>query len=53
MADIIGAAPGVDGRDDLLGVDALKVDGCGAEVGVTELSLDDVERHPSRASSTA
>jgi hypothetical protein len=33
VADIIGAAPGVHGRDDLFGVDALKVDRRCAEVG--------------------
>src|SRR5215213_8242098 len=38
-------APGVDGGDDLFGVDALQVDRGGAEVGVAELALDDVERH--------
>ena len=37
-------APGVDGGDDLLGVDALQIDRGRAEVGVAELSLDDVER---------
>src|SRR5215210_2314963 len=36
---------GVHGGDDLLGVDALQVDARGAEVGVPELALDDVERH--------
>jgi hypothetical protein len=36
----------VDRGDDLLGVDALQVDGRGAKVGVTELALDDVQRHP-------
>ena len=45
MADIIGAAPGVDGGDDLLGVDALQVDDGGAEVGVAELALDNVQRN--------
>jgi hypothetical protein len=35
----------VDGRDDLLGVDPLQVDRGGAEVGVAELALDDVQRH--------
>jgi hypothetical protein len=35
----------VDGGDDLFGVDALQVDAGGAEVGVAELALDDVERH--------
>jgi hypothetical protein len=36
---------GVDGGDDLFGVDALQVDrGC-AEVRVAELALDHVERH--------
>jgi hypothetical protein len=33
----------VDGGDDLLGIDALQVDGGGAEVGVAELALDDVQ----------
>jgi hypothetical protein len=32
----------VDGGDDFLGVDALQVDRGGAEVGVAELTLDDV-----------
>jgi hypothetical protein len=36
---------GVHGGDDLFGVDALQVDAGGAEVGVPELALDDVERH--------
>src|SRR3954451_9291616 len=36
--------PGVHGGDDLLGVDPLQVDAGGAEVGVPELALDDVER---------
>jgi len=35
----------VDGLDDLVGVDALEVDGGHAEVAVAELALDDVERH--------
>ena len=35
----------VDGGDDLLGIDALEVDRGRAEVGVTELALDDVQRH--------
>jgi hypothetical protein len=35
----------VDGHDDLLGGNALEVDGSRAEVGVTELPLDDVQRH--------
>ena len=39
------SAPGVNGGDDLLGVDALQVDRCGAEVGVPELALDEVERY--------
>ena len=34
--------PGVDGGDDLFGVDALQVDRGRAEVGVAELALDDV-----------
>jgi hypothetical protein len=38
-------APVVDGGDDFLRVYALQVDRGGAEVGVTELSLDDVQRH--------
>ena len=33
----------MDSGDDLLGVDALQVDRRGAEVGVSELSLDDVQ----------
>jgi hypothetical protein len=33
------------GRDDLLGVDPLQVDRRGAEIGVAELALDDVERN--------
>jgi magnesium-transporting ATPase (P-type) len=37
--------PGVDGGDDLFGVDALPVDRGRAELGVAELALDDVERH--------
>ena len=40
-----GGTPGVDGGDDFFGVDALEVDAGGAEVGVAELALDDVERH--------
>src|SRR5215210_4644429 len=44
---------GVDGGDDLFGVDALQVDRGGAEVGGAELALDDVERDASRARSTA
>src|SRR5215216_8134335 len=39
------AAAAVDGGDDLLSVDALQVDGGGAEVGVAELALDDVQGH--------
>jgi hypothetical protein len=35
----------VDGGGDLLGVDALQVDGGRAEVGVAELALEHVERH--------
>jgi hypothetical protein len=34
----------MNGGDDLLAVDALQVDRGGAEVGVTELALDDVQR---------
>ncbi len=41
----MGARPGVDGGEDFFGVDALEVDAGGAEVGVSELALDDVERH--------
>jgi hypothetical protein len=33
-----------DGGDDLLGVDPLQVDRRGAEIGVSELALDDVKR---------
>jgi hypothetical protein len=36
---------GVDGGDDLVGVDALQVDRGRAEIGVAELALDHVERH--------
>ena len=36
---------GVNRFDDLLGVDALEVDGGHAEVAVPELALDDVQRH--------
>jgi hypothetical protein len=35
----------VDGGDDLLGVDALKVDRCCSEVRMAELALDDVQRY--------
>ncbi len=35
----------VDGGDDLLGVDALKVDRCRSEVRMAELALDDVQRY--------
>jgi hypothetical protein len=35
----------MDGRDDLLDVNPLQVDAGRAEVGVTELALDDVHRH--------
>jgi hypothetical protein len=38
-------ASGVNGVDDLGGVDALQVDGSDAEVAVAELTLDDHERH--------
>ncbi len=38
-------SPRMDGRDDLLGVDALQVDAGRAEVGMPQLSLDDVERY--------
>jgi hypothetical protein len=53
LADIIGARPGAHGRDGLLGVDPLQVDRGGAEIGMAELALDDVERDASRASSSA
>ena len=33
------------GRDDLFGVDPLEIDRGGAETGVAELALDDVQRH--------
>jgi hypothetical protein len=39
-----GWSAGVDGFDDLAGVDALEVDRGHAEVAVAELALDDVER---------
>lgn len=52
---VVRAAPGagrhhrrssrMDGRDDLLDVNALEVDRGRPQVGVTELSLDDVQRH--------
>jgi hypothetical protein len=35
----------VDSLDDLVGVDALAVDRRDAQVAVTKLALDDVERH--------
>jgi hypothetical protein len=35
----------VDGGDDLLGVDALKVDRCRSEVCMAELALDDAQRY--------
>jgi hypothetical protein len=35
----------VDGGDDLLGVDPLQLDRGRAEVRVSELALDDVQRH--------
>jgi hypothetical protein len=31
--------------DDLLGIDSVEGDGGGAQVGVAELPLDDVQRH--------
>ena len=43
LADIIGARREAHGRDDLLGIDPLQIDRRGAEVGVAELALDDVE----------
>jgi hypothetical protein len=36
---------GAHGGDDLLGVDSLEIDAGGAEVGMAELALDDVQRH--------
>jgi hypothetical protein len=39
-----GRAPRVHRGDNLLDVDALQVDARGAEVGVSELALDDVQR---------
>jgi hypothetical protein len=38
-------APSVHRGDDLFGIDALEVDAGRAEVGVTEVALDDVQRH--------
>jgi hypothetical protein len=35
----------VDGVDDLGAVDALEVDGCDSEVGVSELALDHDQRY--------
>ena len=35
----------MDCGDDLLGVDALQIDRCGAEIGMAELALDDVQRN--------
>jgi hypothetical protein len=43
VADIISAS-GVDGGDDLFGVDALQVDAGRAEAGVAGVPLDHVER---------
>lgn len=37
--------PSVDGADDLAAVDALEVDAGDAQIGVSELPLDDYERH--------
>ena len=45
MADIIGCRRVRTAVDDLFGVDALEVDRGGAEVGVSELALNDVQRH--------
>jgi hypothetical protein len=42
----------VDGGDDLGVVDALQIDRRDAEIGMPQLALDDIERHPSWASST-
>ena len=39
-------APGVDGRDDLLGVDPLQVGAGGGQVRVAELALDQRQRDP-------
>jgi hypothetical protein len=49
----MGRAAGVDGLDDLRVVDALQVDRGDPEVAVTELSLDDDERHALVSDSTA
>jgi hypothetical protein len=38
--------PGVDGSDDLGVVDALAINRRDAEVGMPQLALDDIERHP-------
>ena len=46
-------APGVDGADDLLGVDPLEVHAGRGHVRVPELTLDHGSGTPSRASSTA
>src|SRR4051794_22087121 len=48
-----GRAASVDGVDDLGAVDALEVHRGDAEVGVSELALDDQQGHTSRAISTA
>ena len=45
MADIIGSRPACAVAMISFGVDPLKVDRGRAEVGVTELALDHVERH--------
>lgn len=44
---------GVDGVDDLGAVDSLEVDRGDAQVGVSELALGHIQRHLSRAISTA
>jgi hypothetical protein len=46
-------AAGVDGVEDLGVVDLLEMDARDAEVAVAELALNDDQRHPPRASSTA
>jgi hypothetical protein len=40
-----GSAARMHGRDDLLGIDPLQLDAGRAEVGVSQLALDDVQRH--------
>jgi hypothetical protein len=53
LTGTMGRAAGVDGLDDLRVVDALQVDRGDPEVAVTELSLDDDERHALVSDSTA